>query len=508
MQDTLQQRLDFIGLGEGVEERLAPVADSAARHLDLALQRFASQVATAPSAARFLYGRERIEGDSGGPATHWRALVSGRLDRSFAEAAVRTGQRHARIGVDPRWHVGSQAIIVQDLVRGMIPEGVATMMKPRRGPLGLLGAPDASAVQDATDALANGVATLLGAVLLDLDLTYSGYFERQRLDAETRLDAQEARLRQSIEAAGRMLEAAAEGRREEAGLAGDDAELAPLRAGAEKLADRVATLIDDLGTASRAAESLANDVLASGKALVAENAAQRDLAQRLAELLSQQAPRAADLPRQLGDLARHGKALARRCARQRRDLLAASAAEANRNNPLALVERIDGLGLSANLVAARLAQSAGGAGEKLDGELHAIALGLAQVSAELRAEADRRDSASENTDHAATRLATILEQLVAELGADSAALAELEQQGRTLADGVAEASALADGLVTSAGQGAEAVERVRASLAGAGALGDLKAVFNAPTLTEAQAEEQQDYPALDYEAIAAHWFAV
>lgn len=506
MQDTFQQRLDFVGLGDGVADRLAPVAENAARHLEQALQRFSAQVSATPSAARFLYGRERIEGDGGGPSAHWRALLAGQIDRDFAEASSRTGQRQARIGVEPRWAAGSHSIIVQELVRGVIRDGVAQLIKPRRGPLGLLGAPDAISVQDGADALANGVATLVGAVMADLDFCFSGYAERLRLDGEARLEAQQGRLHQGIAMAGSLLERAAEGRRDFPDMASDDPDLAPLRAGAEKLADKVVSLLDDLETAGSAARALGAEVLAGGQALLAGQGAQRELVQRLERQLAQAAPRAADLPPRLGALVRRGKALARRCVRHRRDLMAAtgSVSEPIGGDPAALIERIDGLGLAANLVAARLAQGAA-VDQGLDGDLHAIALGLAQVSAQLRAEGDRRAGATGNADQAARRMVSLLEQIGADLGADAALLAALERDSLVLAAGCAEANGMAAALVDTAGQGEAAVERIEAALAGAGALAVLAEAFDGSGPVGLDNDEPPVHAVFDHEAIAAHW---
>jgi methyl-accepting chemotaxis protein len=507
MQDTLQQRLDFVGLGDAAEERLAPIAESAARHLEMALQHFAARASNTPSAARFLYGRDRIEGDGGGPAAHWQALLAGRLDKGFAEQAMRTGQRHARIGVDPRWQAGSHAIIAQVLVRGIIRDGIATMTRPRRGPLGLLGAPDPTALNDAADALASGVATIVGAVLFDLDLTFSGYVERLRQDGEARLAAQQAQLHQSLEAAGKLLELAAEGRRDDALIEGNEPELAPLRAGAEKLADRVIGLIEDLDLAGRAAEALAAEVLSDGQGLVEHSAAQGEGAQRLVEQLGRSVPHAIALRNGLADLVRQSRALARRCSRQRRTLLALRADAGAQRDPTVttdLVDRVDALGLAANLAAARLAQ--GNASGPLDADLRDLALGLAQVSAQLRAVADRNEHAGRHAGEDPARMTDAIEQLTRDVGADLTALVALEREGAALAEGLESALSLSAPLAILGGEGQAALDRLRHVLAEAGALTDLSRAFEDPAPADVPPRAGDPVlPAPDQAALAAHW---
>ena len=211
MQDTLGQRLAFVGLGSDVEARLAPISDLVACHVDIALERFTAQVATSPSAARFLYGRDRLESHGEGLAEHWRALAQGRIDASFADAAHRMGLRHARIGLDTRWHIGSYASLVDALVKGVIQDGMAAALQSRRGAFGLFGRPDEAGVLLVAEAIAEGLSTLLAGVLLDIDLSVSGYIAKLREDGMNGVEAQRQRLLQAVQQAGQTLELAAQG---------------------------------------------------------------------------------------------------------------------------------------------------------------------------------------------------------------------------------------------------------------------------------------------------------
>ena len=123
--------------------------------------------------------------------------MAGQWDKAFVEAALRAGQRQARIGVDPRWHAGSHAIVVQGLIRGIIRDGVEAALRTRRGPLSML-AGDPVPVLAATEMMAEGLATLVSAVVLDLDLTFSGYIERLRLDAEAALSTERGRMKRLV----------------------------------------------------------------------------------------------------------------------------------------------------------------------------------------------------------------------------------------------------------------------------------------------------------------------
>lgn len=319
MQETLQQRLDFVGLGESAQERLAPIRESLSHHLDAALDDLSRRIATAPTTARFLFGRERIEADGSGLATHWKRLLTGQIDSSLAEAATRTGQRHARIGVDPRWHMGSHAVIVQNLIRGVIVDGMDQARK-RRGPLAVLDALVAHQSSAEVEAMADGVAVLVGAVLVDLELTFAGYVDRLRQDAQATLVAEQARLRAAVAVAGRALDLAAEGCRDDEAMVLDAPELAPLREGTEKLADRVIGLAEDLELSGKAILTLAEQVMLGVRHLSADSAAGSRDGSALARSLAELSPAAVTVASRLGEQARARRTDLRRFRRVARDI--------------------------------------------------------------------------------------------------------------------------------------------------------------------------------------------
>ncbi len=507
MQDKLQQRLDFLGLGEGIEAKLAPISASVTEHLSAGLQRFNARIATTPSAARFLYGRDTIEGNNGGPAAHWQALVAGRLDAGFAEAATRTGQRHARIGVEPRWHAGCHAVIAQALIRGVIGDGVAAALQQRRGPLGLL-AMDPAPVLAATEIMGEGLSALVGAIIVDLDLTFSGYADKLRQDAQAQIEAQQARLRRSVEQAGMVLELAAEGRRDDSMMAQPDADLAPLRAGAEKLADRVTGLIEDLALSGRAVKALASDVVESGRLLVTVRSAQATEATGLASTLAEAAGGAVIMADHLADMGRAGRAQARRCGKGQRALEAvrttvrtlASDAEEDKGAS----EKADALSLAANLLVARLP-----AGEPLHEDMRALAKGMAQLAGQLRSGQNRRLRALEEAGAALDPIARLLDRMAEESGAGLRVLAALERDGQRQAERLGAATELARGLESDLQADLVQVEgvnrRLRETMEGADSLvglaGTLAGEGDAPEVADAAGA----FPAPDHAALAAHW---
>ena len=510
MPDILQQRLDFIGLGDGVEARLAPIAGRASDHLERALERFHAQAAATPSAARFLFGRERVEGSGAGPAAHWRALVAGQVDAAFADAAQRTGQRHARIGVDPRWHVGSYAIILDTVLKGVLRDVLAEAVQPRRGPLALLGAPDPAVVLRAAEVTADGLAALVSAALLDLDLTMAGYAERLRLDAQDEAASQRARLHRAAEQAGQMLERAAEGQLHPALEEAPLPELAPLYAGAEKLADRMIGLVTDLEVAGRSVETFARQVLDGGRELVAGRVAWVEKAAALTAILAPQGEKPS-LPLKRSSASGQARSLQRRCRKAHGavETVRGALADAQGSNQQAMLsEQADALSLAAGLLVSRLAgpSSQPGPDERLEGDMRTLAAGLAQLAAQLRIHHAATLQAAKEAQHGLADVAALLRRLCDDLEAHRVVLvAESAGDARrhaALDEGAVLAQQLEADLSADRQRAMEARQAIEAALEGAGALVSLAKALDGQGGPGGASEA---YPAPDNAALAAHW---
>lgn len=454
MQEALQQRLDFVGLGEGAKERLTPISDSLSHHLDAALDDLSRRIATAPTTARFLFGRERIEADGGGLAAHWKKLLAGQIDSSFAEAAMRTGQRHARIGVDPRWHMGSHAVIVQSLIRSILTDGM-DRARTRRGPLAVLDAlvPQQSSAQ--VEAMADGIAALVGAVLVDLELTFAGYVDRLRHDTEAAIAAEQARLKSAVATAGHVLDMAAEGRRDDEAMALDAPELAPLREGAEKLADRVIGLAEDLEVSGKAISTLAEQVLLGVRHLSADTAAGSQDGGALARALAELSPAAMAVASGLGEQGRARRTDLRRFRRGARDIEAART----------LLRGTDASSKAANLTEA---------------------------------------------DALLVSIAGLFERLIADTSAETRSLTTTDRLAEALVAAISSASidaaGLAARLATTGNQGEALEQSMAEALESIGILAGLADILGRSEDSATAAEPV--FPLPDQTALAAHWHAL
>ncbi|WP_105403046.1 globin-coupled sensor protein [Neorhizobium sp. T7_12] len=167
----LQKRLDFIGLDQEARSTLRRLAPTINAGLSAALGALYKKIQSTPDTAKFFTNQAHVESAKKRQMSHWNAVGEAKYDERYVEAA-RAAEAHA--GLDPRWHIGGQALVVESLIHKVMAENW-----PSRFGRGK------------SEKLAKDVATLVKAAMLDLDYSISAYLEIQ---AEQRRHAEEAKL--------------------------------------------------------------------------------------------------------------------------------------------------------------------------------------------------------------------------------------------------------------------------------------------------------------------------
>lgn len=90
-------------------------------------------------------------------AKHWQSAFDDGLGKSFLERSNHIGGVHARIGLEPRWYVGSYARILDDLITALVAPGLQRFLPWKR-------------------AEARRIVALVKVSLLDIDIALSSYF--------------------------------------------------------------------------------------------------------------------------------------------------------------------------------------------------------------------------------------------------------------------------------------------------------------------------------------------
>ncbi|QIQ87808.1 globin-coupled sensor protein [Erythrobacter sp.] len=152
----LTERLDYYGL-KAKDPVYQSVSRSIARAMEGALDGFYREVAGRGDLAAKFTDPGSMERARKAQARHWQSAFTDGLDDTFLKRSDHIGSVHARIGLEPKWYVGSYARILDDLVTQMIAPGWKSLLPWKR-------------------AEARRVAALVKVSLLDVDIALSSYF--------------------------------------------------------------------------------------------------------------------------------------------------------------------------------------------------------------------------------------------------------------------------------------------------------------------------------------------
>jgi methyl-accepting chemotaxis protein len=239
--EALSERLDYYGL-----KARDPIYDSVAaaieRHIEPTLTGFYQEVQSRDELAKKFVDATSMARARAAQAKHWKGAFTDGLDAAFLKRSNHIGGVHARIGLEPKWYVGSYARILNDLLMQMIAPGWKRYLPWKR-------------------AEARRVAALVKVSLLDMDVALSSYF----LDVSEKVNSLNAVL-------GEALARMAEGQLDIAAI-----ELPPEYARvAEDFNSTVASLHDTIST-------VVNSVSAISSGSSEIRSASDDLAQRTEE---------------------------------------------------------------------------------------------------------------------------------------------------------------------------------------------------------------------------------
>ena len=179
---NLSDRLEFVQLDAKAAEQIRSLKPILDRELPHGLDKFYQRLRITPEVRRFFSDDSMMAKAKGAQVGHWRSISTGTFDENYV-ANVRTiGLTHARIGLEPRWYIGGYALILDHLVRSIVAELWPKGMMRR--------------TQNDSADIGGALASLLKAVLLDMDLAISVYAEA----------AEDARMKSEGEAQARERE--------------------------------------------------------------------------------------------------------------------------------------------------------------------------------------------------------------------------------------------------------------------------------------------------------------
>ena len=258
---ALADRLDFIGLDATSLAHLRSASGHIEKHLSPALERFYAKLARVPAVARFFDGQASMGRAQGKQANHWKVIATGQFDDEYVEASRRVGLRHAKIGLEPRWYVGGYGLILEGLIKGVMQDLVAEQLaaQPRK----LFG----SAPQIDVEALSGVMTAMMKAVLVDVDMAVTVYFDKLTEEAAERDRAAKAEIERTVALTGAALQRLAEG--DLTTRVTDDfaPEFAQIKTDTNAVFDQLEQLVQRLSTASHSLRVATGEILSGANDL-------------------------------------------------------------------------------------------------------------------------------------------------------------------------------------------------------------------------------------------------
>jgi methyl-accepting chemotaxis protein len=201
----LAERLDFIGLDEGALTKLRSASGHIEKHLQPALDKFYAKLARVPAVARFFDGQASMGRAQGKQGNHWKVIANGRFDDEYVEASKRVGLRHAKIGLEPRWYIGGYGLIIEGLIKGVMQDLIEQQVAGQ--PRTLFSKPP----KIDSDAITDVMTAMMKAVLVDVDMAVTVYFDKLTEEAAERDRAAKAEIERTVALTGAALQRLAQG---------------------------------------------------------------------------------------------------------------------------------------------------------------------------------------------------------------------------------------------------------------------------------------------------------
>ena len=185
---NLEELTQFMSLDPAACAGILSLKPVVERELPAALDAFYDKVRATPRLSAFFRDDAHMAAAKSAQLKHWDAIGSARFDDRYAAGVRAIGLAHARVGLEPAWHIAGYAVVVDRLVKAIVGE---------LWPKGLL-----SGGRKAADAAGAALGALVKAALLDMDFAISVYVEAAeaaRVKAAEEAEAEErARVASSI----------------------------------------------------------------------------------------------------------------------------------------------------------------------------------------------------------------------------------------------------------------------------------------------------------------------
>ncbi|MDF1608424.1 globin-coupled sensor protein [Hoeflea sp. YIM 152468] len=155
-----------------------------------ALDRFYTFVTATPQTARHFRNAAHVDHAKEKQVEHWGMIATGKFDHAYIDGVTRIGKVHAKLGLEPSWYIGGYALVLEELVRGIIEQELGGFGSRRKA-----------------SKTSQGVTAVIKAALIDMDYAISVYLDELSQE-RARVEREQARLKADQDKALEALEQA------------------------------------------------------------------------------------------------------------------------------------------------------------------------------------------------------------------------------------------------------------------------------------------------------------
>ena len=232
---AIEERLRFVGLSNEHRQILADFLPFTIQNLSWILDDFYENLGRFSHFDKMMKNAS-VEHLKRAQAEHWKQLFSGRFDQELYRRIARIGDAHVRIGLEPRWYIGSYSQL-----------------------LGKLNAIAVDAFGKKPAKLKLALEAIEKAVMFDMEVAVSCYFSGTQKEEERR--RMEAMTNGFNEQVGSVFGRVNNSITNLTGMAGDLFSISGrVKNQAEAVSGTTSEVVDNVQTAASAAEELANSI--------------------------------------------------------------------------------------------------------------------------------------------------------------------------------------------------------------------------------------------------------